>query len=186
MTEHLVLRLRRGSKKMQYLIDQYQKAHPKEGPDVSPHLVADWAVDKGLWKPLPVSPREALRRLLARTLRETYVVDPQGREVRANLPIIEEIMTPEGPKRRSRYFPIFDAPARVARASFALRRRAALADVSQLHFDFLSYNENNYLGEHLDPLDFNFNADLEEMAQPTQYEDPEDDEDKENEDDENS
>src|SRR5258708_2965482 len=169
MTEHLTLRLRRGSRRMQYLIDQYKKAHPKEGPDVSPHLVADWAVDRGLWKPLPVSPREALRRLLARSLRETYVVDPQGREVRANLPIIEEVMTPDGPTRRSRYFPIFEAPARVARASFALRRRAALADVHQLHFDFLSYNENNELGETLEPLDFNFNADIAEMAEPTTY-----------------
>lgn len=184
MAEHLTLRLRRGSRRMQYLVDQYRLAHPKEGPDVRPDLVANWAVDRGLWKPLPVSPREALRRLIARSLRETYVVDPQGREVRANLPIIEEVMTQEGPKRRSRYFPIFDAPARVARASFALRRRAALADVAQLHFDFLSYNENNYLGERLDTLDFNFNTDIEEMTHPTTYEsDPdEDEEDEENED----
>jgi hypothetical protein len=177
------LRLRRGSRKMQYLVDQYRLAHPKGGPDVRPDLVADWAVDKGLWKPLPISPREALRRLIARSLRETYIVDRQGREVRANLPIIEEVKTPDGPKRLSRYYPIFDAPARVARASFALRRRAALADVAQLHFDFLSYNENNHLGERIDALDYNFNTDIEEMSHPTEYEsDP--DEDEEEEDDE--
>jgi len=169
MAEQMERRLRRGSLKMQYLINQYGAAHPDEGPDVRPDLVADWAVDQGLWKPLPVNPKEALRRLLARSLRETYLIDPQGREVRANLPLIEEIVTPSGVKRLSRYFPIFQTPPRVARGSFALRRRAALYDVQQLHFDFLSYNENNIFGEVVEPLDFNFNEDLKEMAEPTSY-----------------
>lgn len=154
---------------MQYLLDQYKEAHPDEGPDIAPHLVADWAIGLGLWRPVPATPQEQLRRLLSRCLRETYILDPQDREVRANLPILEEVMTQDGLKYRSRWFPIFEAPAKVARASFALRRRSALADVRQLHFDFLSYNDNNLSGEQLDPIDYNFDKDIAELSQPTTY-----------------
>ena len=179
MAEQL-MRLRRGSRKMQYLIEQYKAAHSDEGSDVRPHLVANWAVDEGIWQPTPTGPKEQLRRLLSRSLRETYLLDPQGREVRASLPILEEVMTPDGPRLLSRWYPIFDAPATVARASFSLRRRRALADVSQLQFDFMSWNDNNRAGESLDRMDFNFNADLSEMAEPTTYpEGPDVDEDEE-------
>jgi hypothetical protein len=183
MAEEL-MKLKRGSRKMQYVIEQYKATHPDEGNDISPYLVSEWAVDNHIWKPAPVSPKEQLRRLLSRSLRETYLLDPQGREVRANLPIVEEIMTADGPQRRSRWYPIFDAPAQVARASFSLRRRLALADVAQLKFDFMSWNDNNRVGESLEPLDFDFNKDLSEMEQPTTYpEGPEFDEEDEDEDD---
>ena len=150
----------------------------------SPHLVAEWAVKEGLWRPIPLTPKEQLRRLLSRCLRETYLIDPQGREVRANLPLMEEVVTSEGLKRFSRWYPIFDAPSKVARASFSLRRRAALADVMQLQFDFMSWNENNVLREELDPMDYNFNKDLAELAESPEYRDEpilEDDEDDEGE-----
>jgi hypothetical protein len=160
-------RLKRGSRQMQYLIEQYQLAHPDDGADVQPYEVSNWAYRKGLWKPKPIAPEEQLRRLICRSLRETYIEDPQGREVRASLPVLEEVMTPAGPKMLSRWFPIFEASAAVARASFSLRRRRALADVSQLHFDFLSWNDNNFKGETLEPQDYNFNADIAEMSQPT-------------------
>jgi len=65
------------------------------------------------------------------------------------------------------------------RASLALRRRAALADVAQLNLDLESYNENNYRGETVPPMDYNFNIDLEETRLPTHYpiEGPETDDD---------
>jgi hypothetical protein len=179
------VRLKRGSRKMQYVIEQYKLAHPEEGTNISPFLVSEWAVDNKIWRPQPISPKEQLRRLLSRSLRETYLEDPQGREVRASLPIVEEVMTADGPKRRSRWYPIFDAPAAVARASFSLRRRLALADVVQLQFDFMSWNDNNNSGENLEALDFDFNKDLSEMAQPTTYpEGPEFDEEYEEDEDE--
>lgn len=154
---------------MQFLIEKYKEAHPGEGHDIAPHLVAEWAIKEGLWRPAPITPQEQLRRLLSRCLRETYVLDPQGREVRANLPILEEVVTRDGLKYRSRWYPIFEAPANVARQSFALRRRSALADVRQLHFDFLSYNDNNILGEQLEPMDYNFEKDIAELSEPTTY-----------------
>ena len=109
---------KRGSRKMQFLMDKYKETHPDEGPDISPYKVAQWAWEKRLWRPAPLTPQEQLRRLITRCLRDTYVIDPQGREVRASLPIMEEVMTEEGLKQRSRWFPIFSAPAKVARASF--------------------------------------------------------------------
>ncbi|HME11195.1 MAG TPA: hypothetical protein VKG25_29330 [Bryobacteraceae bacterium] len=179
------VRLKRGSKKMQYIIDQYLAGHPNEGPDVMPWKVAEWAVPAGIYKPLPIDPTEQLRRLLCRSLRETYMRDPQGREVRANLPIIEEVVTRDGIKRGSHWYPLFKAPQKVARLSFALRRRAAFADIQQLHFDFMSYNDNNEDGVLLDEMDYNFNADLADTAQPTSYpEGPEIVEDEEDEDEE--
>ena len=172
MAEFL-LRLRRGSRKMNYLVDQYRKAHPDEGKSVRSDLVAEWAIEERLWRPVPVSPIAQLTRLISRSMRETYMFDPDGVEVRANLPVIEEVMTSEGVKRRSRWFPLFDTPTKAARNSFSLRRRLALADVMQLHFDFMSYNEHNHFGTPLEPLDYNFAKDVEEMSHPTTYQEPE-------------
>jgi len=42
---------------------------------------------------------EVLRRLLSRTLRNEYIVDPQGREVRKHHPVISEVKTAEGIKK---------------------------------------------------------------------------------------
>jgi hypothetical protein len=160
---------RHGSKKMESLIYQYKLVHKDEGSVVTPELVAEWAIEQRLWLAPDVTPAEQLRRLISRSLRESYIIDPQQREVRANLPIIEEVQTPEGPKRRARWYPLFDAPANVARASFALRRRAALADSAQTAFDFMSWNENNIYGDKLEPLDWDFTPDIEELMQPTSY-----------------
>jgi hypothetical protein len=160
---------RHGSRKMQFLIDKYKEDHPDERPDLSPDKIAQWAIEKRLWRPIPLTPREQLRKLITRCFRETYLIDPQGREVRASLPIMEDVMTEDGLKHRSRWFPIFSAPANVARASFSLRRKAALADVAQLQFDFMSWSENNLHGDKLDPMDYNFNKDLAELAESTEY-----------------
>jgi hypothetical protein len=162
-------RLRRGSKKMQYLVEKYRVAHPDEGPSVRSDLVAEWALEEGLWRPIPTSLKTQLSRLISRSMRETYMFDPQHREVRANLPITEEVMTSEGVKRTSRWYPLFDAPPDVAKNSFQFRRKISLSGVVQLHLDFLSYNENNPFDATLDPLEYNFTKDIEELEQPTTY-----------------
>jgi hypothetical protein len=163
-------RPKRGSKRMDFIIECYERAHPNEGPDICPDVVADWAVRQpGLWKPIPITPRDQLKRLLARSLREKYIEDPQGREVRANHPIFEDVVTSEGIKRRARYYPLFDSPAKVARVFFAWKRKAALHDVIQLNLDFDSWLDNNKHGDTLDRPDYNFNIDLEELKQPIEY-----------------
>ena len=52
-------------------------------------------------------------------------------------------MTVDGPKRMSKWYPIFKAPAEVVRQALALDRKQALATVQQMKLDFDSYNENN-------------------------------------------
>lgn len=161
--------LRRGNRKMLFLFEKYKAAHPAEGDEIKPHLVAPWALREGLWKRPPMEPEEVLRRLLSRALRDEYIVDPQGREVRKHHPVITEVRTSEGTKRLSTWYTIFEAPPEKMRASLQLRRRAALADVMQLKFDFDSYNENNRHGSTLGPMDFDFNKDIEELSQPVTY-----------------
>lgn len=170
----------RPGRHMEYLIEQYQKAHPDEdAATIEPHLVADWAIAKGMWQRPPVPPEERLRKELARYLRGEYTRDPQGRNVRLHHAVIYTEHTSDGPKRRSRWSTIFDAPANHMQASLALRRRSALADVTQLNLDLESYNENNLRGEIIPPMDFDFNKDLEEARLPTHYpeEGPDTDED---------
>jgi hypothetical protein len=155
---------------MEYLIEQYRKAHPNEDQEsVTPHLVADWAVERGLWIRPPITLQERLRRELSRHLRGEYTKDPQGRAVRLHHAIIYMEQSGDGPKRRSKWYRIYEAPAKHMQASLALRRRSAFADVQQLQLDLESYNENNVLGEQVPAFDYNFNVDLEEARMPTHY-----------------
>jgi len=100
--------------------------------------------------------------------------DPQGREVRANHPVFQDVVTPEGVRHLARYYPLFDSPAEIARVFFSWKRKAALSDVRQLNLDFESWLDNNKFGDTLERPDYNFNVDIEEMKQPTEY--PEDEE----------
>lgn len=161
--------IERASKKMLFLRAKYLEAHPFEKLPVDPKKVADWAFDEGLWVPKDVPPKEVLRRKLCRAFRHEYIVDPQGREVRANYAVIEEEETEDGPRRRAKFYPSFKAPPEVARQNFALDRKQALATVLQMTLDFDSYNDNNEFGVKLGALDLDFNKDIEEMRLPVHY-----------------
>ncbi len=178
-----IARVRRDNKQMDFIFAAYRKAHPKEGPDISPDAVADWAAPQtDLWNPKPISRRDRLRRQLARSLQEKYITDDQGREVRANHPIFRDVLTPEGVKRRAYYYPLFDAPGPIARQFFSWRRNHALGEVVQQSLDFGSWLDNNKFHDTLDRPDYNFNIDLDELKQPTEYLDSlEDDDDTEGE-----
>lgn len=164
-------RQRRGNQKMLYLVEQYKRAHPEEGEEINPHLIAPWAIRNGLWDQPPLTPEELLRRSIRRALRDDYTEDPQGREIRKYHAVIREVRTQDGIRKLSHWLPIFDAPPDHMRISFALRRKAALNDVIQLKLDYDSYNENNKFNAILPELDCNFNKDLEEGSLPTEYPD---------------
>ena len=172
------LNLTRKGRQFDYLIEQYKKTHPNES-GVEPAKVSAWAVNRGLWQVPPVPPEERLRRDLSRHLRGEYTLDPQGRSVRLHHAVIFIEQTVDGPKKRSRWYQINESPPEHIKASFALRRRAALSDVKQLSLDLDSYNDNNLFGATLPPMDFDFNKDIEESRLPTTYpeEGPETDED---------
>jgi hypothetical protein len=177
-------RQRRANQKMLYLLEQYKLAHPDAGPEDAPHLAAPWAIKQGLWKRPPIQPEEILRRLMCRALRDDYIEDQEHRWVRKHHPVIEEVKTKDGVKRYSTWYEIYEMPPEKMRGSLQLRRRAALADVQQLKFDFDSYNDHNEFGATLPPMDFDFNKDLAEMELPATYSDeaPECDEDESEED----
>lgn len=165
----LSVKTERASRRMLFIIDKYKEHFPNEPLPIDPRKIAEWAYDQCLWVPREIEPREILRRKLSRAFRHQYLLDPQGREVRANYAAIEEIMTPDGPKRSARFYPIFKAPLEVARQALALDRKQALATVQQMKIDFDSYNENNEHGALLPPLDLDFNKDIEEMSLPVDY-----------------
>jgi hypothetical protein len=168
----------RASRKMLFLLEKYRERFPEEELPIDPRRVTIWAYDEGLWVPKETAPQEILRRKLCRALRHQYKLDPQGREVRANFAVVEEVETADGPKRSAQFYPIFKAPPDVVRQALALDRKQALATVQQMKLDFDSYNDNNEFGAQLPPLDLDFNKDIAEMSLPTEYDpDPYGDED---------
>jgi hypothetical protein len=170
---------------MVFLLEKYSALFPDEPLPIDPAKVAKWAYESGIWKPKETAPEEVLRRKLCRALRHRYIEDPQGREVRSHFAAVEEVETDDGPKRLSRFYPIFKAPPDVVRQALALDRKQALATAKQMKLDFDSYNDNNEFGVMLEPLDMDLNKDLAEMSMPSTYdpdldsdlEDDEDDED---------
>jgi hypothetical protein len=171
---------------MLYLTEQYAKEHPAELGPIDPDAVSVWAIDNGIYKPKPIDPKHLLRRQIRTALREEYTEDPQGREVHARQPEMVEIRTPDGLRWRSQWWKTFEMPPEKMRAAGQLKRRGAYRDVLQINIDFDSYNDNNVFKAKLDPLDFNFNKDIEESRLPTSYPDgptleDEDEEDENNE-----
>lgn len=162
-------RSERASRVMRFVLERYIATFPDDRLPIDPRQVARWAYETGLWKPKETAPIEVLRRKLCRALRKSYMEDPQGREVRANFAVVEEVQTAEGPKRMSRFYPIFKAPPDVVRQALALDRRTALATVKQMKLDFDSYNENNEFGATLPPIDMDFQRDVDEMSMPVDY-----------------
>lgn len=178
----LVVTNRRAGKlatKLEYLLERYKELHPEED-DVRPDLVAEWATANNMWvKPAP-TPAELLRREISRHLRNSYVTDPQGREVRQMHPLSVEVQTPHGIKRRSRWIGLYGAKPDEILLSAQLRRKAAFADVQQLELDLSSYDDNNIHGAKLPARSYDFDKDLADSQQPTTYQpDTDDDEDDE-------
>lgn len=102
-------------------------------------------------------------------------MDPQGREVVANVPQVVEVRTQDGVRYESRFFPIYQAPPNIAKQHFALERRKAVENVYQMKLNFDSYNDNNEFGVRMTPQDYNFQSDIDEMEQPTDYDPSSDD-----------
>lgn len=78
------------SKKQQFvrIWDEYRKAHPDE-PGTTLNMM-EWAKENGLYA---VDQRAALRReaaQLADVLRDLTVTDPEGEDVRVNMPFLDE------------------------------------------------------------------------------------------------
>jgi hypothetical protein len=144
-----------------YLIDQYKRAHNVEEVDL--RVAAEWLMETGRWRPLPVDPVFILRREMTRALRGEYIEDPQEREVRKNHPVLDRA------SGKVVWVDITKATPEQMRMSFMHHRNRILSECKQLALDFDSYNENNAFGTTLPGIDFNFEPDIEEARMPVQY-----------------
>lgn len=131
--------------------------------------VAKYGIANNLYKPEPYDPVKAYAQRLSRSSRAEHYTDPQGREVRKKH--CYTVVDTNG-QRRWLWVDITSAQPDQMQLAFQQRRQSALGDVIQLAKDIASFNENNTRGAQLE-FDFNFNEDLDELSQPTDYpEDP--------------
>lgn len=149
----------------EYVLELYKREHGDEG--LNPSSVAEWAMERGIFKPRPVDPARQLRQDLVRFLRSETIVDDKGREIRKNHPVV---MT-DGQRRFSVWKEITTAPATHMQTSLSQRRKGIAADCRQHKLDFDFYNDKNVHGATLQGFDYNFNPDIEEMDLPTEYPD---------------
>lgn len=161
---------RKKGQQYEYILEQYKLAHPQEdGEAIEPHKVAEWACGKGIYNKPPLTMAERLAQELSRWLGAEHFTDPQGRNPKANHAVIREVMTPKGPKKVSRWMPLFEAPPEFITESFQLRRRSLSGDARQLHIDWESYIDNNKFGAKLKPINYDLNEDIKESKYPTEY-----------------
>ena len=124
----------------------------------STRQIASWAIDKGLWKPQASAFVDQCAEVLARAMREEYIIDPQGRTVRVK----HVARTKRGGAQLSLWADIRTAPREHMEIAFQQRRQQVVGDCRQLKADIDSFNENR---SPLRPIQmsFDFTVDLEEL-----------------------
>jgi hypothetical protein len=112
---------------------------------------------------------------MAKALKNEHITDPQGREARK----FHAVRHTDGERQWTLWATITDADPGHMRMSLQQRRNYLLSGCKQHKLDFDSYNDNNKFHAQLPPVNYNFDADIEESGLPTTYpaERPEDEED---------
>ncbi|WP_330948085.1 hypothetical protein [Thermomonas sp. LB-4] len=132
------------------------------GPDalLDPHAIAEWAYERGLYKPNARTVIDAIATDIAQVFREEYRVDRNGRRYRAKHAATE--------KRGTRTIALWgdmddpNVPHSHFQKSFAQRRQQIVGDCVQLKTDVDVYNDKRQPSERIQiPLDFTL--DVEEM-----------------------
>jgi len=120
------------SEQMQAIVNKYIEAG-EEWPATTRQIAA-WAVRERLWAPHPSSLVSQCAEALAQAMREEYIVDPQGRTVRAkHAARIEQTVL---------WADIRTASREHIEVAFKQRRHQILGDCRQLKNDVDSFNEN--------------------------------------------
>lgn len=137
------------NEQLQRIVNKYIQAG-EEWP-ATVRQIAAWAVREKLWQPHPASLVSQCAEALSNAMREEYIVDAQGRTVRAKhaARIEQEVLWAD----------IRTAPRQHMEIAFKQRRRAILGDCRQLKLDVDSFNENRAPGEPIQ-LIFDFTNDL--------------------------
>jgi len=152
------------TKELLAIIDLYVEETGDKAYDL--HHVAAWAHRKGLFDPQPHDVIKQFAKELARAARQDFIVDENGEPVRQR----HAVTIDRGGKQLTFWFKMEDATPANMRLSAQARRRGALADVLQIVRDIKYYNKKYNPGDPIQ-LDFNYNKDIEERQQPTEYPD---------------
>lgn len=120
--------------------------------------VAGWAIREKLWAPQTDSLVSQCAEQLARAMREEYVVDAQGRSVRAK----HAARTQRDGEQLVLWADIRTADPRHMQIAFQQRRQQIVGDCRQLKVDVDSYNDNANAGKPIQMI-FDFTQDLAEL-----------------------
>lgn len=123
------------SEQLQQIANEYLDTH--EGVATAREIAA-WALENDLWKPTRGALVNQLAEKLARALREEYIVDAQGRTVRAKH---AARIAKEG-EQLTLWADIRTASHEHLQVAFQQRRQQIVGDCRQLKLDVDSYNDN--------------------------------------------
>ena len=153
------------------MIDQYKAETGTQ--DWQMIDAARWARGKGLWEAPPYDPAKHLARDMQRAARQEYLQDENGEAVRRKHPF----RIPVGDRYQTLWFNIEDTTPEKVKLSAQQRRKGIGADVFQAERDLRYYNKNHNPGEPIQ-MSWNFDHDVAERDQPSDYDDtpPSDDE----------
>jgi hypothetical protein len=143
------------SDQLRTIADNYFAAH---NGSATAKDIAAWAIRSGRWAPQPGSVIDQCAEELARAMREDYIRDPQGRDVRAK----HAARIRENGKQVTFWADIRTATPTHMERAFGQRRKQILGDCRQLKADVDSYNDNRQPEEPIQVV-FNFTKDLEEL-----------------------
>jgi len=140
------------NKQLQSLVTKYIEAG--EIWPATSHELAAWALKNKLWAPQKNEVINICAEQLARAMREEYIVDPQGRKVRAkHAARIKQAVLWDDIRTASREH---------MQIALQQRRQQIVGDCHQLKLDVDSYNENKNDGTPIQMV-FDFTIDLIEM-----------------------
>jgi hypothetical protein len=144
------------SEQLQHIVSEYI-ASGQPWPATT-RAIAAWAFRMKLWQPQLGKVISQLADHLARSMREEYIIDPQGRTVRAK----HAARTEHDGEQGVFWADIRTAPREHMEIAFQQRRQQIVGDCRQLKIDEDSYNENSSSDAPIQ-LVFDFRDDLAEL-----------------------
>jgi hypothetical protein len=160
------------SESLQQIAQKYREA--AEPWPATARQMARWAYRRKLWEPQEKNIIGQLARDLARALREEYYTDPKGRRVRtkhAARLADDGLLDGDGSaltQQRVFWADIRTDDPKHLEAALKQRRMGIVGDCKQLRTDVDSFNDFHPSGRKIQMI-FNFEDDLAEMDEPTEY-----------------
>jgi len=128
------------AKQLQRIADDYRKTGQKW--PATAHDIAGWAIQERRWQPSRSDMISQCADQIARAMREEYIIDPQGRKVRAKHVATEQ----RDGGQVALWDDIRTADRQHMTLAFQQRRQQIVGDCRQLKTDVDSYNENGNNG----------------------------------------